>query len=196
MDAELQTAIFDFQRYLLDQIPPLTASDAIELLMAQPPELLMKQIHAWTLEQSRYHSAAQSDFLFHALKKVYLFSVLKLIDRTALDPYLDRIVPLALQVCPADEREQLRMSLAGMRDSMILGGGGNVQSTVVPMSREKKPEAAPARSSAVSDVAARTARRLSLVVERLTKHLPFGASSSSAEAQTQTQSLPLPQVIS
>lgn len=53
LDGELQTALFDFQRYLLDQIPPLTASDAVETLMSRPPELLIEQIHAWTLEQSR-----------------------------------------------------------------------------------------------------------------------------------------------
>jgi len=179
VDAELQTALFDFQRYLLDQIPPLTASDAIELLMAQPPELLMKQIHAWTVEQSRYHSAAQSDFLFHALKKVYLFSVLRLIEREALDAYLDRVVPLALQVCPADERETLRISLAGMRDSMILGGG---TPTVVPISREREKEA-PRSAGTVADVASRTARRLSLVIERLAKHLPFAATSPEPQAQ-------------
>lgn len=181
MNAELQTALFDFQRYLLDQIPPLTASDAIEVLMAQPPELLMKQIHAWTLEQSRHQSAAQSDFLFHALKKVYFFSVLKLIDRAALDAYLDRVVPLALQVCPSEERETLRMSLAGMRDSMIIGGS---TSTVVSVSRDQKQDAPKAATATtVSDVAARTARRLSLVIERLAKHLPFASASPEPQAQ-------------
>lgn len=187
MDAELQTALFDFQRYLLDQIPPLTAFDAVEVLMAQPPELLMKQIHAWTVEQSRFHSAAQSDFLFHALKKLYVFSTLKLIDNTLLDPYFDRVIPLALQVCPTEEREALRMSLQGMRDSMVLGGS---TSTVVPISRQggepvpEKPKAT--ATTGVADVAARTARRLSLVIDRLAKHLPFGQ-SSSPEPQAQPQ---------
>ncbi len=193
MDAELQTALFDFQRYLLDQIPPLTASDAVELLMAQPPELLMKQIHAWTLEQSRHQSAAQSDFLFHALKKVYFFSVLKLIDRGMLEAYLERVVPLALQVCPADERETLRMSLQGMRDSMILGGS---TPTVVPMSREKNDAPAPKTAAgAVSDVAAKTARRLSLVIERLARHLPFAAASPEPQAQPQPQLQPTAQLV-
>jgi hypothetical protein len=184
VDAELQTALFDFQRYLLDQIPPLTASDAIEVLMAQPPELLMKQIHAWSLEQSRHQSAAQSDFLFHALKKVYLFSVLKLIDHRLLERYLDRVVPLALQVCPADEREPLRISLAGMREAMVLGGS---TSTVVPISRDggSKPAVAEKKTTGVSDVAARTARRLSLVIDRLAKHLPFVSSSPEPQAQPQ-----------
>ena len=192
MDAELQTALFDFQRYLLDQIPPLNASDAVEVLMAQPPELLIKQIHAWTLEQSRHQSAAQSDFLFHALKKVYLFSVLKLIDRSVLESYLDRVVPLALQVCPAEERETLRMSLAGMRDSMIIGGS---TSTVVPLGRSggEKPVEKPKAATTVGDVAARTARRLSLVIERLAKHLPFGQSTSS---EPQAQPKPVAQLVS
>jgi hypothetical protein len=185
VDAELQTALFDFQRYLLDQIPPLTASDAVELLMTQPPELLLKQIHAWTLEQSRHQSAAQSDFLFHALKKVYVFSLLKLIDRGPLEAYLDRVVPLALQVCPAEEREMLRMSIQGMRDSMILGGS---TSTVVQMSREKQEALAPkSAAGAVSDVAAKTARRFSLVIERLARHLPFAPASPEPQAQPQPQ---------
>jgi hypothetical protein len=199
VDAELQTALFDFQRYLLDQIPPLNAFDAVEMLMAQPPELLMKQIHAWTVEQSRYHAAAQSDFLFHALKKVYLFCVLKLIDREAVDAYLDRVVPLALQVCPADEREGLRMSLSGMRDSMILGSN---TSTVVPISREGGGAAEKSKTAtgAVADVASKTARRLSLVIERLAKHLPFGQSSSAAPSaplpEAQAQPRPAAQLVS
>lgn len=195
MDADLQTALFDFQRYLLDQIPPLTASDAIEVLMAQPPEVLIRQIHAWTLEQSRHQSAAQSDFLFHALKKVYLFSVLKLIDRRALDTYLDRVVPLALQVCPAEERETLRISLAGMRESMVLGGSS---SSVVQISRDGAGAALerPAKTGPVSDVAARTARRLSLVIERLAKHLPFAGASPEPQAQSPAQPQPAAQLVS
>jgi len=183
VDAELQTALFDFQRYLLDQIPPLTASDAVETLMAQPPELLIRQIHAWTVEQSRHQSAAQSDFLFHALKKVYLFCVLKLIDRAPLDAYLDRVVPLALQVCPPGEREMLRTNVAGMREAMILGGS---TSTMVEISRDgRSAEKAEPKASAVSDVVARSARRFSLVIERLAKHLPFVAASPEPQAQPQ-----------
>ena len=36
---EIQTALFDLQRYLLDQIPPITAWDSIATLMEQPPQL-------------------------------------------------------------------------------------------------------------------------------------------------------------
>lgn len=167
---ELQMALFDFQRYLLDQIPPLTASDAVETLMTQPPELLMKQIHAWTVDQSRHQEAAQSDFLFHALSKIYLFSILKLIERPAVEAYLDRVVPLALQVCPPEERDALRANLTAMRESMVLGGSA---ATAVSLGREGgKTGAKQGLRGAVNEAVTRTARRLSLVVERLAKRFP------------------------
>jgi hypothetical protein len=181
---ELQAAVFDFQRYLLDQIPPLTASDAIDTLITQPPEVLVKTIHAWTVEQSRHHDATQGDFLFHALRKVYLFSVLKLVEPATLGAYLDRLVPLALQACPADEREVLRASVAAMRESSVIG---NV-STVVPISRQNEgAKAEKGVRGAVTEAVSRTARRLSLVVERLVNRVPTGGSaqeSSTAPAPT------------
>lgn len=174
---ELQAAVFDFQRYLLDQIPPLTASDAIDTLMTQPPELLVRTIHSWTVEQSRHHEATQGDFLFHALRKVYLFSILKLVEPATLSAYLDRLLPLALQVCPEDEREILRASVAAMRESTVLG---NV-STVVPISRQGE-SAKPAQGvrGAVSEAVTRTARRLSLVVERLVHRIPVTTAQEPA----------------
>ena len=177
---ELQMALFDFQRYLLDQIPPLTASDAVETLMTQPPELLIKQIHAWSVEQSRHQEAAQSDFLFHALSKVYLFSVLKLIERPLLDAYLDRVVPLALQVCPPEERDALRANLAAMRESMVLGGSA---ATAVSLGRDGGKPAAPKQGlrGVVNEAVTRTAHRLSLVVERLAKRFPVTGGAQSGQ---------------
>src|SRR5205085_3406793 len=94
---DLQTALFDLQRYLLDQIPPITAWDSIEMLMQQPPELFMRQVHAWVVEQGRLQPAPVSDFLFHALKKVFMVGELKLIDRAVMLSFLDRVQPVALQ---------------------------------------------------------------------------------------------------
>ncbi|HEX6083760.1 MAG TPA: DUF4388 domain-containing protein [Thermoanaerobaculia bacterium] len=194
MNDELQTALFDFQRYLLDQIPPLTASDAVETLMAHPPELLIKQIHAWTVDQSRHQEASQSDFLFHALRKVHVFTLLKLVDRAALDAYLDRVVPLALQVCPDGEREMLRSNLAGMRESTVLGGSS---STVVPMSKgDGAAKSGGGVRNVVSDVVTRTARRLSLVVERLASRVPAAAPKDEPQQQQQQQTQPAAQLVS
>ena len=110
----------EFQRYLLDQIPPLTASDAVQTLMEQPPQLMIKQVHAWAVEQGRLQDASMSDFLFHALKKVYLFASLKLIDRIAVERYLNSVFPLAMEICPPEERDLLRKNLIALRDSADL----------------------------------------------------------------------------
>jgi hypothetical protein len=196
VDNELQLALFDFQRYLLDQIPPLIASDAVETLMTQPPELLVRQIHAWTIDQVRHQEASQADYLFHALRKVYVFSLLKLVDRAALDAYLDKVVPLTLQICPPDERETLRNSVTGMRKSMILGGQ---TASAVSLGREIEK---PGMRGVVTDVVSRTARRLSMVVERLARRptvagqVPVPAPSSQEETDTDKLMDPVAQLVS
>ena len=175
---ELRTALTDLHRYLLDQIPPLTAVDAIETLMTQPPEHLIRAIQSWAIEQGRQQDVTQADLLFHALRKVYFTAVLKLIDDSALDNYLDDVIPLALKACPADERDALRASLVHLRDSITVDGSG-----VVPIAStgaraktvEKSREAAAAPMSG-------PAKRLSMIFERIASRLPFvgGARDSAA----------------
>jgi hypothetical protein len=157
---EIQTALFDLQRYLLDEIPPITAWDSIATLMEQPPALLMRQVHAWTVEQGQKQAAPMADFLFHALKKVFMVGELKLIDRGAVLEYLDRVEPLALQLCPAEDRDLLKSNLAAMRVSR------NVSASKVDIA----PRAEQAKPSAPLDAdAARTAKRFTLIIDRLAR---------------------------
>ena len=166
----------DLQRYLLDQIPPINASDAVQTLMTQPPQLLMKQVHAWAVEQSRFQQVAMSDCLFHALKKVYLFATLKLVDRAAVETYLNGVVPIAMEICPADERDMLRTNLIAMRDS----ASAALLSPTVEISTSKPK---PAATAPLTDVVARSARRLGLVIERLTKYVRPSAMAPEQPAQ-------------
>ncbi|HVR43597.1 MAG TPA: DUF4388 domain-containing protein [Thermoanaerobaculia bacterium] len=180
LPAELQAALFDIQRYLLDEIPPLTASEAVEELMAQPPELLMKLIRAWAVEQSRVQPAAMCDFLFHALRKIHMVSALNLVEEKALEAYLSGVIPLALQACPAEERELLRSNLAGLRDSRSF--------TVAPVEMlPRERGGGGARDAApVEPVGERTAniRRFSLVVDRLSRSAPAASRRPGAAAGT------------
>lgn len=170
----------DFQRYLLDQIPPLTASDAVQTLMGQPPQLMMKQVHAWALEQSRFQEASMSDFLFHALRKVYVFASLKLVERAAVETYLNTVVPLAMQICPPDERELLRKNLVALRDSADLLASSTAGTVEISRTPTAKP-AAP--KGPLTDVVARSARRLGLVIDRLAKYIkPLSPGAPAAPA--------------
>ena len=177
---EIQTALFDLQRYLLDQIPPITAWDSIETLMEQPPELFMRQIHAWIVEQSRLQKAPISDFLFHALKKVFLIGELKLIDRAAVLAYLDRLEPLALQLCPESDRALLKTNLAAMRDTR------NITSTKVDLGSQDRGTPQPERK-ALDPEMAQTAKRFSLIIERLSRRI--GDSPPTPQAVGQLVSL-------
>ena len=170
----------------MDQIPPLTASDAVQTLMTQPPQLLMRQIHAWAMEQSRFQQAAMSDFLFHALKKVYLFASLKLLDRGAIEAYLNGVIPLAMEACPADEREMLRSHLVALRDSANTLGA----SAMVEISKAQAPKPREVPKGPLTDVVARSARRLGLVIDRLAKYVrplvPGTAPAATPEPQQQS----------
>src|SRR5204862_305010 len=89
--------------------------------MTQPPQVLIREVRSWALEQGRMQTASMSDFLFHALRKVHLVGALKLIDREVADAYLTSVIPLALEACPAEERELLRTNLLTLRDSREIG---------------------------------------------------------------------------
>ncbi len=135
--------------------------------MAEPPQLMMKQIHSWAVEQSRFQQAAMSDFLFHALKKIYLFASLKLLDRAAVEGYLNKVIPLAMQACPPDEREALRTNLVALRDSAdLLASASGAVVDVSPSHKKPEPPRGP-----LTDVIAKSARRLGLVIDRLTKYV-------------------------
>src|SRR5438067_69125 len=174
---EIQTALFDLQRYLLDEIPPITAWDAVVTLMEQPPELFMRQVHAWTVEQGRMQAAPMADFLFHALKKVFMIGELKLIDRALVLAYLDRVEPLALQLCPAEDRDLLKANLAAMRLSR------NISAAKIELKASSRSEA----KTPLEGEAAHTAKRFSLIIERLSRAI--GSAPATPQALGQLVSL-------
>src|SRR5260370_25493234 len=148
-------------------MPPLTVSESVETLMAEAPQLMMKQIHSWAVEQSRFQQAAMSDFLFHGIKKIYLLASLKLLDRAAVEGYLNKVIPLAMQACPPDEREALRTNLVALRDSAdLLASASGAVVDVSPSHKKPEPPRGP-----LTDGTATRAARLGLVIDRLTKYV-------------------------
>ena len=162
---ELQVALYDFQRYLLDEVPPLTISDSIEELVRQPPELVMRPIHSWAIEMGR-NQVPFVDALFHAIKKIHIFAALKLIERPIIDNYITALTPLALQACPPDERETLRTNLKSMSDSLTVTAPTMTSAASISKSR---PKTQPAGGD---NIVARSARRFSQIIDRLAKFIP------------------------
>ncbi|HEY2092219.1 MAG TPA: DUF4388 domain-containing protein [Thermoanaerobaculia bacterium] len=178
----VDAALTELQRYLQDEIPPNAAANAVAVLMAQPPELMMQRVGVWSTEQSRALALPPSDMLLKALHKVYITGEMKLLDRDAVADYLDRVTTIALRICPVEERDTLRTSLNTMRMSRDL--------TLAPRG-ETSPivQRLPTFSGNVPlvDEEAQMAKRFSLILDRLTRQM--ATSGGQTAAQTEPQAL-------
>src|SRR5436309_1352275 len=81
-----------------------------------------------------------------------------------------------MEICPADESDMLRTNLIAMRDS----ASAALLSPTVEISTSKPK---PAATAPLTDVVARSARRLGLVIERLTKYVRPSATALEQPAQ-------------
>ncbi len=111
---EVKDAVHDLHQYLSDAVAPLIVTDAVSLLMEQPPGLVAAEIHNWTLLQYEGAGAKMpvSDFLFHAIKKIAMLSDFGLISKDVLFPWLGKLTPLVLAYCPEADRPFLVQNLS------------------------------------------------------------------------------------
>src|SRR5256885_2505314 len=170
MTQRVEAALDDLRRYLQDEIAPSGAADALARLMAQPPEVLMQHVGTWSAEQSRAQERSVGELLLHALKKVNAPAELGLLDREAMANYLDRVSTIAIRLCPAEERSQLRANISAMRISRDTTPG------VIPIPVIVQ---APAPPAIVED--AQSARRFNLIMDRVAQ--------AGAGAQPDTQAI-------
>jgi Domain of unknown function (DUF4388) len=175
----LEAALNDLQRYLDDAIPPATAANALATLMAQPPAVMMQHVGNWAVEQSEIQSTPVSMLLLVALKKVYVAGELRLLDPEAVANYLDRAMTLAIRMCPEADRDFLRASVTSMRMSRDTN---HSQAEVVRL---------PTYSgrTVVPDADSMTAKRFSLIVDRLTKEMQSGEGTAQPDSQAVAQLL-------
>jgi hypothetical protein len=184
MTQQVEAALSNLQRYLQDEIPPTAAADAVATLLARPPEVLMQQVAAWS-ESSAMQNVAVSDLLLHVLRKVFVTGELNLLDREAVANYLDRAMTIALKLCPVEEREKLRANLTAMRMSHTT----SADRIPIPVIPARIPTLS-MRMPALDDEEALNARRLSMILERLTSQIGRGGSQfADTDAQAAAQIL-------
>jgi hypothetical protein len=178
-----EAALAEVQRYLHGEIPPDDAADSVATLMARPPETLMQHVAAWCEERVRQTNEPVADYILNALKRIYITGELGLLDREAVANYLDRITTLALRICPAEDRQVLRDNITRMR----LSGMAALQPTAKPAMPTLSNVPLPAP---VVDEDAATAKRFSLIVDRLQKEaISGGPQATPADSRTFSQLL-------
>lgn len=162
MTRRAEAALVLMQKYLLDAVEPAVAADAVATLMAQPPEVLMRPVGDWSLAVASRTGRPVAELLLYALQKIYITGELGLLDSEAVAGYLDRLTTVALRISPADQRDQLRSSLASMRMSRTR--------TATRVDMPLEPLRTPTMTNVplpVVDEDAELAKRFSLIVDRL-----------------------------
>jgi hypothetical protein len=111
---ELRVATHELQRYLSDDIAPLTAAEFFEELLPGSPEIAARVIAEWVsgqLSRPGEHVLA-SDLVYHSLRKLYLLAEFELLPREQMLRYIQGASKYLVQACPVAERDDLKLRLS------------------------------------------------------------------------------------
>jgi hypothetical protein len=117
-ESGVNQAAEELQRYLSDEIAPMMAVEYFEQLVPHPPEVTARVIAQWI--QSQHHKpdgVNTADLIYHALKKLSLLSELELVRRATMMRAIHEVSRLLVHVCPAGQRDDLRMRLSHLGES-------------------------------------------------------------------------------
>lgn len=122
-DIEVRHALATVQQYLSDTIAPLLAAESVVLLLNGPPQLVAAEVVSWVSSQYQGNagSASYSEYLYHAVKKLYDMGGLKLVPEARLTQYLEELKQLVVEYCPEEERDVLADELTrlGQTDTAL-----------------------------------------------------------------------------
>jgi hypothetical protein len=118
-DEATRQALVDMQRYLADEIAPMMAVDAASTLLGLPPNYGATAVHHWLEAQlsAPDRAVTVSSYLYHAVKKIHLFSELRLVDPSAMQLYVGQLSRLLVKLCPEREQSELRLRLSRIGES-------------------------------------------------------------------------------
>ena len=113
-DDATRQALLDMQRYLADEIAPMMAVDAAAALLRLPPKYGATAVQHWLEAQlsAPDRAVTVSSYLYHAVKKIHLFSELKLVEPAAMQLYVAQLSRLLVGLCPEREQTELKLRLS------------------------------------------------------------------------------------
>lgn len=174
MPSEVENTVVELHHYLSGQTPPLRAAELFEALVAMPPGRIAAEIQTWVQAQRQASpTTPRSDFVFHALRKLYLFGELGVVDAGRADTFFDWLLPLAVESTPHDERAGLRARIAAMTHRV----------SVVPTFSGKTPIPATPPSPIDSEtVPTPSGDQFALILDRLSRDAAAGKVMETLEA--------------
>lgn len=107
-------AFGELQRYLADEIPPLTAAEAAEVVVRLPAKYGAEIVRRWVETQltAPDRVASVSGYVFHAVKKFHHLSEVGVVDRGTMDRYVTELSRAVVRMVPEREQTELRLKLS------------------------------------------------------------------------------------
>jgi hypothetical protein len=160
---EVREALEELHLYLSDVLPPLVVAESFKLLLKFPPGLMASNIESWTAMQHRSGSGIKvSDYLFYAVKKVYLIGEFRLVTKGPFAGFFAELIRLVAASCPPDEREALLHNLKRLGEAT-----GSLTASVDELIRGKGwAPSAPTQGLPLSADELQQLRRFSILLER------------------------------
>jgi hypothetical protein len=175
---QLRQAAHEIQRYLSDEIAPLMAVDAYEVLAAQRPEATAQVIAQWATGQQRSPLGAVrvSDLIYHSLKKLHLLAEFELVGKEGMARVLWEAARILISHVPEGEREGLKVRVSRLGDdaaSVVMATPGRLYGSGVEGMPAPDAGAPPPAANEPSDVTFdRGMRTLSVLLQRLQQFAP------------------------
>jgi hypothetical protein len=183
-DPKVGEALAELQLYLSDAVAPLVVTDSITILLAVPPSRVAQEILSWTTSQHRRlgGNVPVSDYLYHALRKLYVMGELNLVPKPAMGAYLESLQGYMVEFCPEEDRDLLRENLAHLGDVR-----SDLAAPVLGLHRSQGGESALAMDDPSSGAAKTTVhaeRRFAQLIERLARlQIPAGVGPDQGGAR-------------
>jgi hypothetical protein len=181
-DPRVREAFEELDRYLADQVAPLFAAEALEVLLDLPAEIFAEALYGWAAAQYRARGGGDplADLIFHAVQKIQLFEEFNLLPAERFSAFLSDVAGTVVGLVPEGERERL----TGMLTYLHTAKGATVPTVEHLRRAPANPAGSPRNvaSPALSEAELSSLHRFSLLLERLA---PAGAGAPSADQARQ-----------
>jgi hypothetical protein len=167
---QVTEAVEELTLYLSDILPPLVVADAFKVLIQFPPSFVASRLREWISSQYRPRGGIRfSDYALYAMRKVNMMGEFHLVPGEQFKAFLEALKELVLDLCPPEEREELRGNLTRLSETITTTG------SVDALIRWKPVPQAEDTAAALSAEELRGLRHFTLLLRRIASQVPAEA---------------------
>ena len=164
---QVTEAVEELTLYLSDILPPLVVADAFKVLIQFPPSFVASRLREWISSQYRPRGGIRfSDYALYAMRKINMMGEFHLVPGEQFSAFLEALKGLVLDLCPPEEREELRGNLTRLSETSATTG------SVDALIRWKPVPEAEDTGAALSAEELRGLRHFTMLLRRIASQVP------------------------